>query len=148
MSDSDGILAPGAAITLVDGSQARLRYGFLAIKQLEDEFGSLNGMQEALQREFSADKDGQPTGKAVGMAWSLLKAGLLDLELSEVELDRQIDMGRFPEYADAINKALTQAFGEPKGPKGQTNQKKPSRGNASTTSRPLSSVEPIASSGA
>ena len=148
MTNSDRILARGVPITLADGRTAHLRYGMLGLKQLEDDFGSLAKVQDAIKKEFARNsKEGAPTGKAINLAWSIMRAGLLDLEMTELELDRVLDPALFGDYADAIGQAFDQAFGDGKAKKGQAQVTPISPGPISTISPPLSSTDQIESSG-
>lgn len=45
---STAIAAPGGTITLANGEEIQIRYGMRAIKQLEDDFGSINSLVDAI----------------------------------------------------------------------------------------------------
>lgn len=148
-TQADRIQAKGATIQLGDGSTAQIRFGMLALKQLEEEFGSIAAMQKALTREFAVDESGAPSGKAIGIIFTLLKAGTLHLRLDEIALDEALSDGGndFEVLSTAVFRALEEGLGSGnQGPKDHR-EKSPSRGKPSTTSLPSNSTEPKSSSG-
>lgn len=147
MSKADAIAARGVPIVLAGGRKENLRFGFRALKALEDKFGSLVAVSEAIATEFH--EDGRLKGKSYGLVWELVKAGLTHLEIDEVELDELADPSQFSEYFTAFSQAFSQALEGGAGPKEQAKKPKtsPSPGSGSTTSPPLSLAEPMSSSG-
>ena len=132
VTESDRILAPGHTLTLVDGRVVTLRYGMRGLKALEDEFGSLNSLEEAV----GLDEEGRPTGKVIGPIVAMLAAGLTAEGISADQLLDLLDPARLDEYADAAGKALEQALPAAEAGPGKAS---PSHGGTSTTSPPSAS---------
>ena len=112
-SEADQIRAPGVPITLRDGSARRLRFGFLAIKRLEEHFGSTTALDRELQ-SIAAYLQGKATdeGKVFTTVFIVMASGLVREHLTDEQLDDLLDFSKVHEYAVATNAALTQAFGE------------------------------------
>lgn len=152
MSESDQILAAGVPVTLADGSTANVRFGMWGLKLVEDEFGSLGAMYEALNSAFDTGDGDAPMGPAFTTIFQIMKIALYDLDKSERELADLLDLRRLEEYVNAVGKALEQSLPEaekadPKAPKAKASGTKKSRGATSTTSQQLSVVGQTKSSG-
>lgn len=150
MSESDQILAAGVPVTLADGSTANVRFGMWGLKLVEDEFGSLGAMYEALNSAFDTGDGEAPMGPAFTTIFQIMKIALYDLDKSERELADLLDLRRLEEYVNAVGQALEQSLPEaekadPKAPKAKKTTK--SRGATSTTSPRLSAVGQTSSSG-
>lgn len=146
-SEAKAIQAKGAQIILKNGKKEYLRYGFMELEALEDKFGSLGAVSEAVEQAFH--DDGKLKGPAYGFIWKVTKIGLMELELSDKELNQLADPVRMSEYFTAFSVAFSQALAGGADPKGQAKKAKtkPSPGETSTTSPPLSLAEPMSSSG-
>lgn len=134
MSESDQILAQGVPVPLADGTTAHVRFGMWGLKVIEDNYGSLAGMQVNLEQAFDTDEDGAPKGAAFSTILDILGIGLEHLELSPRDLANSLDGRYLNEYAEAISDALLQSLPEaektdPKAKKGTAK----SPGRTSTT---------------
>lgn len=139
MSDLTPAQALGQPIDIIlaDGTTAGIRYSFRSLALLEQKFGSVVGIQNAV------DQTGD--GAAFGPLLDLIGAGLVGKvggftphlrhrvdvtgarTLEEIiykrssdgyELGELLDPRRTEEYADAMQTALTQAFGSSTGSPG------------------------------
>jgi hypothetical protein len=152
VQDKDVIRARGAEITLIDGSKEWIRYGFAELMQLEEEYGSLDGVSKAIEAAFGETFDF--TGKALSFIYKLMEVGLARLGWTDEELNDRLDPALFAEYFEAYSQAYRQAVASRSG--NETVPKaldKPTRamrspGKSSTTPPPLSLAEPMSSSGA
>lgn len=150
MSESDQILAAGVPVTLADGSTANVRFGMWGLKLVEDEFGSLGAMYEALNSAFDTGDDDAPMGPAFTTLLKIMQIALHDLDKSEREIADLLNLRLLEEYVNAVGQALEQSLPEaekadPKAPKAKKPTK--SRGATSTTSQQLSVVGQTSSSG-
>lgn len=135
-SDSDRILAEGVPIELIDGRKVSLRFTMRSLKMLEDAFGNLDAADQAL----ASDK--VVNGLTTWLAAGLVHEGITQDELLDV---LRTDRPALSEYGAAIRSAAAQAMGESSGPKAKGRSRSTGRGG--TTPPPLSSVEPMTSSG-
>jgi hypothetical protein len=146
-SESDRVLAQGIPIKLED-REVHLKFGMRGLKMLEDEFGSIEGIERVLIPEVDSNGKRVETKYISHLAF-VLSAGLAHegLTLDDV-LDRAVP-ALLPEYSEAIAKAIDQAFPARKGgkPSGKARASKPSPGATGTTPPPSSSDEPTSSSG-
>lgn len=104
-TDSDRLLARGVPITLADGETVRLRYSMRSLKWLEDEFGSIQAIQEALP-------DGEDTQDrpVFGPMSKVMYGGLLHLDLTYDEVLDLLSPRQINEYGEAVGKAFNEAF--------------------------------------
>lgn len=150
-SSSDRLAARGVVIPLADGSTTRLRYGFRALKELEDRFGSVVGLQTAMQGIMEAMDEGGGGAKAFGPILDLIVPGLLhNRGVTEDEWLDLLDPAHLAEYVDALKAAMEQAF--PASAAGLGNVPGPTPGPgpglSGTTSPPAATDALTASSGA
>lgn len=93
------IRAAGQNITLADGTTATLRYDFAAIARIEDEFGSVSAMFDALR-----------SGKAYSTLATVLWIGAhTDLPLNDFLAS--LDVRQTAAYTEAWNAAISETFG-------------------------------------
>lgn len=103
MTSSDQLLAAGIPIMLVGGRVVHLRYTMRGLKALEDAFGSVGAVQEAIST------DG--TGKQFGPLTTVLRCGLHHEGFAtDDDLIDHLDLRLLSAYADAIPAAINQAF--------------------------------------
>lgn len=137
------LAALGTTVPLADGSELRLRFTFLGLAKLEDEFGSLL----AIQRAFTPDGSGPIIRNLV----KLISAAT-DPPMSEQECLERLDPKFLDQYMTGLAVAFRQAFPEgmvtedPKAP--QDHRKKASRSRPISTLPPSSGPSSPASSGA
>lgn len=106
---SDQILAAGAPLELNDGRVVRLKYDMRGLKALEDAFGSVSAVQDAIS------SDG--TGKQFGPFVTVLRCGLHREGItSDDELIDLLDVHRLPAYGEAVAAAFAEAFPTPDAP--------------------------------
>lgn len=87
----------------------QLQYGFRALRALEDRFGSIVGMQDAMQAVLDTmGEDGR--GKAFGPLADIVVPGLLHTGLSADELEDALLPGEVRTYVHAMQDAMQQAF--------------------------------------
>lgn len=92
-------------MVLTDGRTVHLRYSMRGLKALEDAFGSVSAVQDAISR------DG--TGKQFGPLTTVLRCGLHHEGItSDDDLLDLLDLRRLTEYTVAIEAAIHQAFPE------------------------------------
>lgn len=136
-------------MTLADGTKVRLRFGFWGLAALEDEFGSLSAVGEAISRNTE--------GKQFGPIGRVLRCGLVHegVPQDDTFLDL-LDLQRLDEYAEAVQAAWVQAFPPPEVDTDKPGSNRPprkagttsGRGTSGTTSRPSRSAAPMKPSGA
>lgn len=141
MSITDGarLLAAGHPITLLDGRSANVRFGFRGLLMLEEHFGSLPAVQNAIS------SDG--TGKALEPIARLVSAGLAGEGLSYDELVDLLDPRCLAEYVAAVGAALEEALPAPAPDAGKANGRNGSHGETFTSSGPFVSAAQTISSG-
>lgn len=119
--------ATGHPITLTDGRTVQVRYGMASIVELEDRFGSLGGVQDAMN---ALDAGAKVFGSMMDLlACGLLYAGLVPTaagELPTVGQVRQVllahdlvDPADLTDYMEALGRAFTEAFPDPGGAVGE-----------------------------
>jgi hypothetical protein len=108
-TDAARLQARGQTITLMDGTEAKLLYAFRGLALLEDEFGSLQAVQELVK----LDDDGLPVGKVIGPLSKLLGAGLVHLGYTLDQAIDLLDSARMQEYFTAASAALEEALPRP-----------------------------------
>lgn len=147
VSDAQLLRAQGVPITTLDGREMRIIFDAEAIAILEDTFGSLGHVEEAL----SAIEEHADTGKAKMFRplLSIIRAGLSH---DPFAASARFDAFLIGEYFTAVMTAMDLSFpkGEmtlPKSPPQMTPVTSDSIGSPSTTSPPSDSAEPINSSG-
>lgn len=139
-TDSDRLLGAGKTVVFIDGSTHTLRFGFRALKILEDDFGSVSGVGAALSNNA-----------VFGTIARVMAAGLAHEHLSFDDLLDRLDPQRLADYTqssiDALTEALPQVAVDP-------TQKTPSQqvttvfpGLTSTTPLPFGLVAATTSSG-
>jgi hypothetical protein len=97
-TDSDRLLAAGKTITFADGSDHALRFAFRGLKMIEDEFGSITGISEAIQ------------SKEITTLVRLIAIGLRQENVTEDGLLDLLDSKRLVEYGAAVMAALEEAL--------------------------------------
>lgn len=138
-SDSDRLLAAGAPITLIDGREVRLRYGMRAMKNLEDELGSIEAVHEAVNG----------TGKKFGPLVTVIYCGLSHEQIEQDDLFDLLDTRRLEEYSEAIGAAFHEAFpaAQQDPPQAEVVQLPAGLGQSGTTPAQSSSAVPTGTSG-
>lgn len=142
-TEGQRITAKGYPITLTDGREVRLRFGMAAILQLEEDFGSLGAVQEAL-------KNLTPQGRVFGPVVDLLAAGLSHHGITRAELigGDLLALDGLEHYAEQLGRAFAEAFPSMKvGGQGNVQGPAVSRGASGTTSARSSSAAPRKRSG-
>lgn len=148
MTTATALLGRGKEITLLDGTKATVVFDLEALAQIEEDFGSLGGWQDALNNIAKE----QMNAKMMRPLLQMLRAGLLhDPRFSDSQFGKPaFDPQRLEEYFTAVMGAAEQAF--PQGAQGAeattTTVTAPSLGPTSITSLPSSSDEATAPSGA
>jgi hypothetical protein len=144
--DARALRAAGVPITLLDGREVRLIFDLDAIAQIEDDFGSLGGMQDALLR---IEKEGA-NAQFFRPVLQMMRAALLH---DPTARGAQFDTALVGDYYKAVMKATQIAF--PKGPQASVPQvptptapiTTDSLGTPSTTQEPSNIAEPMSSFG-
>lgn len=135
--------AEGVPITTLDGREHRLLFDIEAIAEIEDVFGSLGGMQDALEQIGQHPE----SAKFFKPLLHIMKAALRhDPSADNV----RFDTAAVGDYYLAVMKAIDISF--PKGARPPADNPNPtdtngSHGPTSTTSPPSGSVELVPSSG-
>jgi hypothetical protein len=139
--------AEGVPITTLDGRQLRLVFDMDALLEIEDAFGSLGGMQDALE----AMARDQHNAKIIKPIVAMMRAALMH---DPTARDARFDPALINEYLGAVMKATDLAFpkenlpGNGPTPTEAGTDISDSRGMGSITSPPSGSGEPMAPSGA
>lgn len=154
------VRATGHPIILTDGQTVQVRYGMASIVELEDRFGSLGGVQDAMA---SLNAGSKVFGSMMDLlACGLLYAGLIPTqpgELPTVGQVRAVLLGRdlvdpadLKDYMEALGRAFTEAFPDPGSAEGKAPTTAPATppapGPIGGTTPPPSSDAPPQSSGA
>lgn len=151
-TDAARLLAEGIPVPTALG-ELRLRYGFRALRDLEEKYGSLEGLQEAMEGV-------QGKGAAFGPLLDLIVPGLLHSGHSEDALIDALIPRELGTYVDAMVGAMREAFpdaaasadaasAEGKAPKRPVRARPArSRGQSGTTSAPAATDAQTPSSGA
>lgn len=150
VTEARQLRAQGVPITLLDGREVRLIFDVEAIAEIEDNFGSLEGMQDKLNEIMKHGVKAQFFKPLLQM----MRAALLhDPSASDAKFDSAV----VGDYFNAVMKAVELHF-----PKDETPRKEPTQVEhlgrvtvpqtssltpTSTTSSPSSSEEPTPSSG-
>jgi hypothetical protein len=139
-SDADRLLAAGVAVTLGDGKSYRLRFGFAALRQIENDFpDGLEAASKMLQAKGWK-------GKRVTALSNLMVAALIHTGLEPHAIIDLLELKHIVTYLDAMNLAFVQAMptGAPS-PNGRRGGGSP--GRSSTTRRRSRSGARTGSSG-
>jgi hypothetical protein len=144
--EARALRAQGVPVTLLDGREVRLVFDLDAIAQIEDDFGSLGGMQDALER---IEKQGA-SAQFFRPVLKMMRAALLH---DESAADAMFDTALIGDYYRAVMKATQLAF--PKGPRANAAQAPTPiepittdfPGTPSTTQAPSNTVEPTGNFG-
>ena len=103
---SSQIAAPGRTITLIDGSEVTIRYGFGAIKAIEDHFGSVNGLLTSISEALEGSLFGAvAVGLWAGTSRKVPKEEFYDL----------LDTKLIGEYLTVFSEAISEAMGVTEG---------------------------------
>lgn len=142
VTDGSRLLAAGHPVTLIDGRSVTVRFGFRGLLMLEEHFGSLPAVQNAIS------SDG--TGKALEPIAHLVAAGLCAEGLSYDDLVDLLDPRQLAEYVSAVGAALEEALPAPapENGVGKANGRNGSPGKTSTSSGPSASAAQTMTSGA
>ena len=140
MSDSTRILALGVPLRTAEGEELTLRFSLLALKRLEDDFGSILAAEEALNLLGSPERFAKP---AIGPLGLFLAAGTgLQPDQALSTLD-----GTYDALVAAVFDAWSQAWA-PAGAEGKAGAgTEPSPGLGSTTAPPSNGAVPTPTSG-
>lgn len=152
-TDADRIAAEGVPIPTARG-ELRLIYGMRALRKLEDTYGGIGELQEAMQ----ALMDNLTTtgkGKAFGPLLDVMVPGLLHHGITEDEAVDALQPRHVQVYIAAMQTAMEQAFPDDDAPAGQGNDDAQvaapadaSPGPSGTTSPPAATAAAPANSGA
>lgn len=106
IAERQKLVSKGVNITLADGRTLDLRYGMAALVELEETFGSLEGVGSAFQSVAGGG------GKVFTSVLGLLAAGLAHHGITRATLlrDDLLAVDRLQEYANAANEAFDRAF--------------------------------------
>lgn len=120
VNDAARLAAEGVPIPTRRG-QLPLLYGFRALRALEDQFGSIVGVQDAMQALLeSMGDDGR--GKAFGPMADIITPGLLHTGLTREQAEDALLPAHVKTYVDAMQTAMSLAFpDEPAPAAGQGN---------------------------
>lgn len=136
MNDSDRLLAEGIPLVLADGRSVALRYTMRSLKVIEDAYGSLDAVDQAMG------------SKRIGSLATILAAGLLHEDISADALLDLLDTHHIDDYATAMGTALDQALPAPEtAAAGKADRANASNGSTSTTSPPSAMAGMSAGSG-
>jgi hypothetical protein len=132
------LVARGHQIVLADGSVRALRYSMRSLVEIETEWGSLQGMQDALSNS---------DGRIMTSVSKILQFGIEPrMDFDEV-LDG-LELARFQEYFDVLALALAEAFPDINLPtRPRATRRAAARGKSGTTSARSRSVAAKRSSG-
>ena len=103
---SSEIAAPGRVITLIDGTEVTIRYGFGAIKALEDHFGSINALMVALSKAA----DGSLFTDVAFALWAGTSRKVPADDFYDL-----LDTRHFSEYLTTFSEAIAEAMGVSEG---------------------------------
>jgi len=149
ISDGARLRAQGATVRLRDGLH-RLVFDYEAFEQLEEDFVDIETVAARLSESGYASKRLQFIRKVIAAAMLHEKPESMAYPEFQASVRKRLEVGRLSEYLDGLIYALAEAFpafkiaeAVPKVTGGRSS----SRGNASTTSPPSYSDEPIESSG-
>lgn len=150
VTDADRLAAEGVPIPTARG-ELRLVYGFRALRRLEDTYGGVGELQDAMQQLLN-NLETTGKGRAFGPVLDIVIPGLLHTGLSEDELLDALQPRHLALYAAAMAEAMRQSFPDATldGVGNDPAQAAPvgSPGPSGTTSQPAATAEPTASSGA
>lgn len=151
VTDADRIAAEGVPIPTARG-ELRLLYGMRALRMLEDHYGGVGEMQEAMQ-VLMDNLTTTGKGKAFGPLCSILIPGLMHHGLTEDEALDALLPRYVKDYTEAMAEAMQQAFPDDPAPAGTGNDQaqqpvEGSPGPTGTTSPPAATAETMPDSGA
>lgn len=149
VTDADRLVAEGVPIP-TDLGTLHLRYGFRALRSLEEKYGGLEALQEAMEGVTGK-------GAAFGPLLDILVPGLLHTGHTEDQLIDALQPRSLGVYVDAMVEAMRQAFPDavPASAEGNAQpanraarrSKAGSRGQSGTTSQRAATAAPTPSSG-
>lgn len=152
-SDADRIAAEGVPIPTTKG-ELRLVYGMRALRAMEDRYGSVAGLQEAMQELHDRFTKGDGKVAAFGPVCDLIAPGLLHLGYTEDQATDLLLPRHVAKYAEAMAAAMREAFPEetpaPGGipnPPAQASESR-SPGPSGTTSQPAATAAATPTGGA
>lgn len=108
MTDADRIAAEGVPIPTTRG-ELRLVYGMRALRQLEDTYGGIGELQEAMQ-QLMENLTTTGKGKAFGPLCDIIVPGLLHHGLTEDQALDALIPRHVTVYTEAMGEAMRQAF--------------------------------------
>lgn len=153
-SDADRIAAEGVPIPTTKG-ELRLVYGMRALRSMEDRYGSVAGLQEAMQELHDKFTKGDGKVAAFGPVCDLIAPGLLHLGYTEDQATDLLLPRHVGRYAEAMAAAMREAFPEetpvageqPGNPPAQVSADR-SPGPSGTTSQPAAMAAATPTGGA
>lgn len=152
ITDADRIAAEGVPIPTTRGD-LRLIYGMRALRQLEDTYGGLGQLQDAMQT-LMENLEATGKGKAFGPLLDIVCPGLLHHGLTMEQAEDVLMPRHVKLYTEAMAEAMRQAFpDDDTTPAGQGNDDAQAPASASpgptgTTSQPAATDATPPSSGA
>lgn len=111
MTDADRIAAEGVPIPTTRG-ELRLVYGMRALRAMEDKYGSVVALQEAMQALLETFTKGDGKAAAFGPMCDIIAPGLLHLGYTLDQAEDMLLPRAVKEYAEAMQLAMQQAFPE------------------------------------
>ena len=134
VNDAARLAAEGVPIPTRRGLLPLL-YGFRALRALEDQFGSIQGMQDAMQALLdSMTTDGR--GRAFGPMADIIVPGLLHTGLTRDQAEDALLPGQVKVYVEAMQTAMQLAF-----PEAEPAAASPGNGEAPAPLRPPAHLE-------
>lgn len=153
VTDADRIAAEGVPIPTTRG-ELRLVYGMRALRKLEDTYGGIGELQDAMQA-LMENLTTTGKGKAFGPLCDIIVPGLLHHGLTEDQALDALIPRHVQAYTEAMQLAMQQAFPDEDAPAGQGNDEAQvaapadaSPGPSGTTSPPAATAAAATSSGA
>ena len=129
---------PSVVVSLRDGSTTTFQVTMFTLARIEDEFGSLDAMREALSGEGDA-KMFRSLGKVFGL--------LMEPERTADEALKLLDVQRLDDYTGAMERAFELAFPDANPTQAEEPVPTSSLGTSGSISAPSYSAEPTPSSG-
>lgn len=151
VTDADRIAAEGVPVPTTRG-ELRLVYGMRALRQLEDTYGGIGELQDAMQ-QLMDNLTTTGKGKAFGPLCDIIVPGLLHHGLTEDEALDALIPRHVTVYTEAMSEAMRQAFPDEDAPAGNDEAQPPaaaagSPGPSGSTSQPAATAATPPSSGA
>lgn len=133
-TDADVLAAEGVPIRTRSGEK-RILLTFEVIRQVEERFGSIRGLQDALASlKGEGATDGKVFSKVLDVFHALLEEHYPGTEDGKRALGRDLLLSRTQEYVNALERAFSVSFGQPEGGASEGAADAPFPGAGSTTS--------------